>query len=131
MFRWDYNRRNLGRWKYNKKLNIKQMLIEVTKEFTPQKEFIEVEFPYYFEKEFGSEMFNESYLYGKVEEDKCTTIIHQSHAYQDGERYDIELEYIHDIVDWRFGFYFKEEYKSSKETFENIQKKLLAFISKF
>lgn len=102
------------------------MQIEITKEIQ-QIEVIEVELPYYYKHDLISDH-NDSVIYGKIEENTCTSI-QETKNYDGDEKYEIEKEEYYSIKNSGFSCYFDEKFKSTKEEFELVKKRCTAFLS--
>jgi hypothetical protein len=84
------------------------------------KETIDVEFPYYYKHDLMSD-YGENVIYGKITEDYAYTI-------QEIENYDGKLAFELEKDTWD-GSYFKEEYKSTKEEYEDAKRRALEFFN--
>lgn len=87
---------------------------------------IDIEFPYYFEDDFSDE-YDESGLYGKMEEERHT-IIHIEHSC--GEVKEIIVERSSHVLSQNSKLcgYFMDQYKSTKENYERARKQAKEFI---
>lgn len=101
------------------------MQIEITKHIT-QSELIEVELPYYYKHYLRSD-YGGSTIYGKIEEQLCTSI-HENIKYEI-EKYEIEKEEYKSIKDSGVSSYFNEIYISNKQEFELAKQRCVLFLN--
>ena len=102
------------------------MKVEITKQVT-KLEIIEVELPYYYKVDLMSD-YDDSVIYGKIEEKLCTSIKETKN--DDGEeKYEIEKEEHHSIKNSGLSSYFDKRHKSSKEEFEAVKERCLSFLN--
>ena len=102
------------------------MQVEITKQI-PQVEIIEVELPYYYKHDLMSD-YDDSVIYGKIEEKLCTTI-QETKNYDGEKKYEIEKEEHHSIKNSGLSSYFDKKHKSNKEEFEAVKLRCLSFLN--
>lgn len=84
------------------------------------KKTIDIEFPYYYKDDLMSD-YGDTVIYGKIMTDYEITI-KENESYSGVKSYEIEK-------DSRSDCYFTDEYKSSKEEFEAVKVRALAFLN--
>lgn len=103
------------------------MQVEIEKIIT-EIEVIDVELPYYYKQDCGSE-FGDVVFYGKIEENSVTIIDETS--YDEVIKYEISKTEHHSIKNSGYSCYFGEKYKSTKEEFESVKQRCTSFLLDF
>lgn len=100
------------------------MKIEITKSIN-QTEKVEVELPYYYSYDADSDYVT---VHGKIEEQSCTSILHNKSYTRDEETFEVKLLKFHSIKYSGLSSYFNEDYQSNKEEYEEAKQNLINFL---
>jgi hypothetical protein len=104
------------------------MQIEI-EELVKQSKIIEFELPYYYKQDLSDDD-GETFLYGRLDEDKCTEI---QVRYDDNETsyetsYEISKNSFFSIKNSGYTCYIKDKYKCNEVEFEDAKKRAQTFL---